>query len=150
MKKFKRELLAGCLALISGCVGLPSSDNTESPENTETVKNTDMEHEEDYSITDLRINNRRDQTVTVTVTLIPDGDTEPSLELSVRLPPEGEIEWEDNPLLDDPGRVTVTVENGSSEPEQDEDDWRGDTIDDNRELLVLVGEEGIKVRQPVA
>ncbi|PSP78977.1 hypothetical protein BRC81_05740 [Halobacteriales archaeon QS_1_68_20] len=86
----------------------------------------------------------------MTVTLVPEGQSDPSLDLSVRLGPQEAIEWDDNPLLDESGHVTVTVDDGTGETEQAEDDWGGDTDADNRKLRVLVKEDEIVVQQPVS
>lgn len=101
----------------------------------------------DYSMDDLLIFNQRDRTTDVTVTLIPEGRTEPTMDLSIRLSSDEKITWEDNPLLNEAGRVIVTVDDGENETERKEDDWWGDTSDDNRRLVIYVEEEGISIKQ---
>lgn len=137
MKTPRRELLAGGLALLAGCTRLTGS---EEPENTTLPP-------KDYSLDDLHIYNGRDRTVAVTLALVPEGETEPSMELAVRVPAEDSIIWADNPLLDDPGQVTATVDDGTGESEREETDWHGDSIDDNRRLVVLVEDDGISIEQ---
>lgn len=140
MATFRRTLLTGSLALLAGCTGFQSSNKSES-----TASPT-----EEYSLDDLRIYNGRDRAVAVTLTLVPDEETDPSMELFVRIPPEEGIIWDDNPLLDDPGHVTVTVDDGTGEPDRAEREWHGDTIEDNQRLSVHIDEDGVTVQQHVA
>lgn len=152
--KSRRKVLASAVVLLAGCTGLRSSNDDKTTETTESEDTTGTaaptDYQESYSLTDLRIANKRDETVVVTVTLVPDGETEPTMELSVQLLSEDVIKWEDNPLLDDPGHLTVTVDDGSGEPERTETHWRGDTEEDNRGISVYVEEDEIEVYQPVA
>lgn len=143
-------MLASSLALLAGCTEFTPMEDTQTPENTATSESTGTNPPEDYSLPDLRIFNNRDRTVIVTVTLVPEEQTKPSMELAVRVSPDDKVEWSDNPLMNDPGHVTATADDETGEIQQDERDWRGDTIEDNRGIVVFVEDDEIVVGERIA
>jgi len=144
----RRELVVAGFALLAGCSRFSTNDAGTS-EPTPTAETTTIPPE-DYSLPDLHIFNDLDRPVSVTVSFVPEDRTDPVLELSVRVAPEEVVEWGGNPLLDDPGRISATVEDESSDAMQDESDWRGDTADDNRGVVVIVEQDGLTVGERIA
>ena len=138
--KSRRGFLAGCFVLLAGCSRITSSDDTET--------RTDLP--EDYSLPDLEIYNKRDRPVATTVRFLPGENEDPTLELSVRVPGGEFIKWDDNPVLDDPGHITATIDDGADETRRDEYDWNGDTNADNRGIVVFVENDEIRIGEQVS
>ncbi|PSP78975.1 hypothetical protein BRC81_05730 [Halobacteriales archaeon QS_1_68_20] len=131
-------MLAGSLAALAGCTQLTPSDDTET------------DPPEDYSLPDLHIDNERDHAVDVTVRWTPGGESEPTLELAVRVPADEVISWEESSLLNKPGRLTAIADDETGDPRTDEYEWGGDNEGDNRGLVVFVETVGVRIADRVA
>ena len=70
--------------------------------------------------------------------------------MSVLVPSDEGVFWENIPALDEEGQVTASMEMGDGETLEDELDWHGDTIDDNRGIEVSFDDEELAVRRRVA
>ena len=140
----RREFLAGGIVYLAGCSQLNSSG---SPADT-TSKNTDSQPTEDHSLPDLWIGNTRGQSVVVSVELQPDGEPEPTLSMTVRVPSEEKILWDDSKIFDDPGLVRASLPNEDIEPA--EASWNGDNEIDNRGISIDIQPDEINVLTIVA
>ena len=140
----RREFLAGGIVALAGCSQLNSSG---SPTDT-AAKNTDSQPTEDYSLPDLWVGNSRGQSVVVSVEFHPDGDPEPTLSMTVRVPSEEKILWDDSRIFDDPGQVRASLPNEDIEPA--EASWNGDNDIDNRGISIDIQPDEINVLTIVA
>ena len=140
----RREFLAGGIVLLAGCSQLNSSG---SPTDT-TATHTDSQPTEDHSLPDLWIGNTRGQSVVVSVELQPDGEPEPTLSMTVRVPSEEKILWDDSKIFDDPGQVRASLPNEDIEPA--EASWNGDNEIDNRSISIDIQPDEINVLTIVA
>lgn len=140
----RREFLAGGIVLLAGCSQLNSSG---SPTDT-TATHTDSQPTEDHSLPDLWIGNTRGQSVVVLVELQPDGEAEPTLSMTVRVPSEEKILWDDSKIFDDPGQVRASLPNEDIEPA--EASWNGDNEIDNRGISIDIQPDEINVLAIVA
>ena len=150
----RRTLLAAAAGLLAGCAGLESgstpTDRTETdpPDATDGADPTSTPSG-GSRLEDLRVDNAGDEPQTLTVRFVPESGEETTLEFSLLVPPDEPITWENNPLLDEAGRVTAIAEAGGGTVEG-ELDWQGDADDDSRGIVVRFDEEELTVRQLVA
>ena len=151
----RRTLLAATAGLLAGCTGLEPGSTPTEPSDTWTPKPTDTGEAtstppEKWRLADLIIGNRGEEARTPTVRFVPDAGSEATLEVSVLVPPDEGVIWENIPALDAEGKVTASVETGDGETFEDELDWHGDTVDDNRGLSISFDEEELTIRRRVA
>ena len=151
----RRTLLAATVGVLAGCTGLESGSTPTEPSDTWTPKPTDTEEAtstppEKWRLADLIIGNRGEEARTPTVRFVPDAGSEATLAVSVLVPSDEGVSWENIPALDEEGQVTASVEPGDGETLEDELDWHGDTVDDNRGLSISFDEEELAVRRRVA
>jgi len=87
--------------------------------------------------------NALDTAVMTTVTFVPEESEQSALDLAIELPPDSRTEWDEIPVLNDPGRITVEE---SKKQRRRERDWPGDpAIDDNYRLSVVIEEDRFRV-----
>jgi len=151
----RRTLLAATAGLLAGCTGLESGSTPTEPSDTWTPKPTDTEEAtstppEKWRLADLIIGNRGEEARTPTVRFVPDAGSEATLAMSVLVPSDEGVLWENIPALNAEGQVTASVETGDGETFEDELDWHGDTIDDNRGIEISFDDEELAVRRRVA
>jgi len=155
MRPNRRTLLAATAGLLAGCTGLESGSTPTEPSDTWTPRPTDTGEStstppEGYRLRDLFIYNRGEETRTLSVRVVPDSGSEATLKLSLQVPVEERVIWENIPALDAEGRVTASVETGDGETLEDELDWHGDTADDNRGVYIGFDEAELEVERRVA
>jgi hypothetical protein len=149
----RRTILTAATGLLAGCVGLESDStpteqtSTETPERTDTPADTPAPG---YRLEDLRLTNLGDEDRTLSVRFVPDSGKDATLELSILVPHGEGVIWENVPALDEAGQVTASVETGGGETLEDDLDWHGDTVDDNRRIVVRFDDEDIEVEDHVA
>jgi hypothetical protein len=151
----RRTLLAATAGLLAGCTGLESGSTPTEPSDTWTPEPTDTGEStptpsEEWRLADLRIGNRGEEARTPTVRFVPDSGSEATLAVSVLVPSDEGVLWENIPALDEEGQVMASVETGDGETLEDELDWHGDTIEDNRGIEVSFDDEELAVRRRVA
>ena len=151
----RRTLLAATAGLLAGCAGLESGSTPTEPSDTWTPKPTDTGEStstppEEWRLADLIIGNRGEEARTPTVRFVPGSGSEATLAVSVLVPSDEGVFWENIPALDAEGQVTASVETGDGETLEDELDWYGDTIEDNRGIEISFDDEELAVRQRVA
>ena len=153
----RRTLLAATAGLLAGCAGLESdsapTDRTETdpPDATDGTDPTSTPSR-GSRFEDLRLNNVGDEPRTLTVRFVPASGEETTLEFSLLVPPDEPIAWENNPLLDEAGRVTAIAEAGGrgSGTVEGELDWQGDADDDGRGIEISFDETELTVESRVA
>jgi hypothetical protein len=151
----RREFLAGGIVALAGCSQLNSSGSptgtdvvtTDSPTGNE-VDDSDSSPTTDWSLPDLWVGNSRGQSVVVSVEFHPDGDPEPTLSMTVRVPADDKILWGDSKIFDDPGQVRASLPNEDIEPA--EASWNGDNDIDNRGISIDIQPDEINVLTIVA
>ena len=149
----RRTLLAAAAGLLAGCAGLESgstpTDRTETdpPDATDGAEPTSTPSG-GSRLEDLRVDNAGDEPRTLTVRFVPESGEETTLEFSLLVPPDERIAWENNPLLDEAGRVTAIAEAGGGTVEG-ELDWQGDA-DDGRGIEISFDETELTVESRVA
>ena len=150
----RRTLLAATASLLAGCAGFESSstptDRTETdpPDATDGAEPTSTPSG-GPRLEDFRVDNAGDEPRTLTVRFVPESDEETTLEFSLLVPPDERIVWENNPLLNEAGRVTAIAEAGGGTVEG-ELDWQGDADDDSRGIIVRFDEAELTVESRVA
>ena len=150
----RRTLLAAAAGLLAGCAGLESGSTptdrteTDSPDATDGAEPTSTPSG-GSRLEDLRVDNAGDEPRTLTVRFVPESGEETTLEFSLLVPPNEPIAWENNPLLDEAGRVTAIAEAGGGTVEG-ELDWQGDAADDSRGIVVRFDEAELTVESRVA
>ena len=150
----RRTLLAAAAGLLAGCAGLESgstpTDRTETdpPDATDGAESTSTPSG-GSRLEDLRVDNAGDEPQTLTVRFVPESGEETTLEFSLLVPPDEPIAWENNPLLDEAGRVTAIAEAGGGTVEG-ELDWQGDADDDSRGIVVRFDGAELTVESRVA
>ena len=150
----RRTLLAAAAGLLAGCAGLESgsmpTDRTETdPPDTADGGDPTSTPSGGSRLEDLRVDNAGDEPQTLTVRFVPESGEETTLEFSLLVPPNEPIAWENNPLLDEAGRVTAIAEAGGGTVEG-ELDWQGDADDDSRGVVVRFDETELTVESRVA
>lgn len=151
----RRGFLAGGIVALAGCSQLNSSGSptgtdvvpTDSPTGTE-VDDSDSTPTTDWSLPDLWIGNSRGQAVVVSVEFQPDGDQEPTLSMTVRVPSEEKILWDDSKIFDDSGQVRASLPNEDIEPA--EASWNGDNDIDNRGIEIDINSDELEIFTIVA
>ena len=149
----RRTLLAAAAGLLAGCAGLESgstpTDRTETdpPDATDGADPTSTPSG-GPRLEDLRVDNAGDEPRTLTVRFVPESGEETTLEFSLLVSPDERIAWEDNPLLNEAGRVTAIAEAGGGTVEG-ELDWQGDA-DDGRGIEISFDEAELTVESRVA
>ena len=150
----RRTLLAAAAGLLAGCAGLESGSTP--TDRTETDPPDATDGAEPIStpsggsrLEDLRVDNAGDEPRTLTVRFVPESGEETTLEFSLLVPSDEPVTWEDNPLLDEAGRVTAIAEAGGGTVEG-ELDWQGDADDDSRGIVVRFDEAELTVESRVA
>ena len=151
----RRALLAAIAGLLAGCTGLESGSTPTEPSDTWTPEPTDTGEStptpsEEWRLVDLRIGNGGEEARTPTVRFVPDSGSEATLAVSVLVPSDEGVFWENIPALDEEGQVTASVETGDGETLEDELDWHGDTIEDNRGIEISLDDEELTIRRRVA
>jgi hypothetical protein len=151
----RRTLLAATASLLAGCAGFESGSTPTEPSDTWTPEPTDTGESistppEEWRLADLIIGNRGEEARTPTVRFVPDSGSEATLAVSVLVPSDEGVLWENIPALDEEGQVMASVETGDGETLEDELDWHGDTIDDNRGIEISFDDEELAVRRRVA
>ena len=150
----RRTLLAAAAGLLAGCAGLESGSTptdrteTDSPDATDGAEPTSTPSG-GSRLEDLRVDNAGDEPRTLTVRFVPESGEETTLEFSLLVPPDEPIVWENNPLLDEAGRVTAIAEAGGGTVEG-ELDWQGDADDDSRGIVARFDEAELTVESRVA
>jgi hypothetical protein len=150
----RRTLLAAAAGLLAGCAGLESgstpTDRTETdpPDATDGADPTSTPSG-GSRLEDLRVDNAGDEPRTLTVRFVPESGEETTLEFSLLVSPDERIVWENNPLLDEAGRVTAIAEAGGGTVEG-ELDWQGDADDDSRGIVVRFDGAELTVESRVA
>ena len=155
MTSNRRTILAATVGVLAGCTGLESGSTPTEPSDTWTPEPTDTREStstppDEYRLADLWIGNGAEEARTPTVQFVPDSGSEETLAVSVLVPPDEGVIWENIPALDAEGRVTASVETGDGETFEDELDWHGDTIEDNRGIEISFDEEELTIRRRVA
>ena len=150
----RRTLLAAAAGLLAGCAGLESgstpTDRTETdPSDAADGADPTSTPSGGSRLEDLRVDNAGDEPRTLTVRFVPESGEETTLEFSLLVPPDEPIAWENNPLLDEAGRVTAIAEAGGGTVEG-ELDWQGDADDDSRGIVVRFDEAELTVESRVA
>jgi len=140
----RREFLAGGIVFLAGCSQLSSSGSP----NDAAANNTDSQPTEDHSLPDLWIGNTHGKSVVASVELQPDGEPAPALSMTVRVPSEEKILWDDSKIFDDPGQVRASLPNEDIEPA--EASWNGDNEIDNRGISIDIQPDEINVLTIVA
>ena len=151
----RRTLLAATAGLLAGCAGLESGST---PTNrTETDPPDAIDGADPTStpsggsrLEDLRIDNAGDEPRTLTVRFVPESGEETTLEFSLLVPSDERVAWENNPLLDEAGRVTAIADAGERGTVEGELDWQGDADDDGRGIVVRFDEAELTVESRVA
>ena len=128
----RRAFLAGGLVLLSGCNQAKSI----------------VTQEEDHTLSDLWIGNSHEQPVVVMVEFQQEGEPEPTLSLTVRIPSKEKILWDDSKIFDDPGQVRADLPNEDIEPA--EASWNGDNDIDNRGIEINIDTDELKILTQVA
>ena len=150
----RRTLLAAAAGLLAGCAGLESGSTptnrteTDPPDAADGADPTSTPSE-GSRLKDLRVDNAGDEPRTLTVRFVPESGEETTLEFSLLVPPDERIAWENNPLLDEAGRVTAIAEAGGGTVEG-ELDWQGDADDDSRGIVVRFDGAELTVESRVA
>lgn len=139
----RRTVIGVGFGLLAGCSQLDGDTTTpnQTAENSTTTVDTTIPPQ-DHTLPDLEINNERASKVTVTVAWIPEGDSQPSLTVTIRLGPDESVVWGEIPLFSTSGTITASLEN---EDEREEREWKGDNQGDNRGLVVTIGDYGIEI-----
>ena len=155
MTSNRRTILTATAGLLTGCTGLESGSTPTEPSETRTPEPTDSGEAtstppEGYRLRDLFIYNSSEEARTPTVRFVPDAGSGAALELSLQVPVEERVIWENIPALDAEGKVTASMEAGDGEALEDELDWRGDTPDDNRGVYIGFDETELEVERRVA
>ena len=151
----RRTLLAAAAGLLAGCAGLESgstpTDRTETdpPDATDGTDPTSTPSG-GSRLEDLRVDNAGDEPQTLTVRFVPESGEETTLEFSLLVPPDESVAWENNPLLDEAGRVTAIADAGKRGTVEGELDWQGDADDDSRGIVVRFDEAELTVESRVA
>ena len=151
----RRTLLAATAGLLAGCAGLESGSTpanrteTDPPDATESADPTPTPSG-GFRLEDLRVDNAGDEPRTLTVRFVPESGEETTLEFSLLVPPDEPVAWENNPLLEEAGRVTAIAEAGGRGTVEGELDWQGDADDDRRGIVVRFDEAELTVESRVA
>ena len=151
----RRTLLAAAAGLLAGCAGLESgstpTDRTETdPPDTADGADPTSTPSGGSRLEDLRVDNAGDEPRTLTVRFVPESGEETTLEFSLLVPPDERIVWENNPLLDEAGRVTAIADAGERGTVEGELDWQGDADDDSRGIVVRFDKAELTVESRVA
>ena len=155
MKPDRRTLLAATAGLLAGCAGLESGSTptnqteTDPPDATDSADPTSTPSG-GFRLEDLRVENTGDEPRTLTVRFVPESSEETTLEFSLLVPPDEPVAWENNPLLEEAGRVTAIAEAGGRGTVEGELDWQGDADDDSRGIVVRFDEAELTVESRVA
>ena len=150
----RRTLLAAAAGLLAGCAGLESGSTPTDRTETDPPDATDGAEPASTPsggsrLEDLRVDNAGDEPRTLTVRFVPESGEETTLEFSLLVPPDEPVAWENNPLLDEAGRVTAIAEAGGGTVEG-ELDWQGDADDDSRGIAVRFDKAELTVESRVA
>ena len=152
----RRTLLAATAGLLAGCAGLESGSTPTNQTETDPPDATDgagptPTPSGGFRLEDLRVENTGDEPRTLTVRFVPESSEETTLEFSLLVPPDEPVAWENNPLLEEAGRVTAIAEAGGrgSGIVEGELDWQGDD-DDGRGIEISFDETELTVESRVA
>lgn len=140
----RRGFLAGGIVALAGC---SQSNSSGSPTDTAT-KNTDSQQAKDFSLPDLWVGNSRGQPVVVSVEFQPDGEPKPTLSMTLTVPSEEKLLWDDSKIFDDPGRVRAALPNEDIEPA--EASWNGDNEINNRGIEIDIDPDKLEILTQVA
>jgi len=140
----RREFIASGILFLAGCSQTRSSS---SPTDTAT-KNTDSRQTRDFSLPDLRIGNSRSRPVVVSVEFQPEGKSESTLSMTLTVPSEEKILWNDSKIFDESGQVRANLLNEDIEPA--EASWNGDNESNNRGIEIDIDLDELEVMTLVA